>query len=70
MAAAARTAGGERIGELRSAMGAFSYYNPDPANIRNHADWGGGGLMDIGCYLIHASRYAFARGADARGGAD
>ena len=21
---------------------------------------GGGGLMDIGCYLIHASRYAFA----------
>jgi predicted dehydrogenase len=50
-----------RIGQLRSISGCFSYNNPDPANIRNHADWGGGGLMDIGCYLIHASRYAFAQ---------
>ena len=50
----------QRIGQLRSVIGCFSYDNPDPANIRNHADWGGGGLMDIGCYLIHASRYAFA----------
>ena len=51
----------QRIGQLRSVIGCFSYDNPDPANIRNHADWGGGGLMDIGCYLIHASRYAFAQ---------
>lgn len=51
----------QRIGQLRSIMGCFSYDNPDPANIRNHADWGGGGLMDIGCYLIHVSRYAFAQ---------
>ncbi len=50
-----------RIGQLRSIVGFFSYDNPDPANIRNHAEWGGGGLMDIGCYLIHASRYAFAQ---------
>lgn len=48
-----------RIGELRSVMGFFSYFNIDPANIRNQLDCGGGGLMDIGCYLIHASRYAF-----------
>ncbi len=50
-----------RIGELRSVQGFFSYFNDDPANVRNHVEWGGGGLMDIGCYLIHASRYAFAQ---------
>jgi predicted dehydrogenase len=50
-----------RIGELRSIMGCFSYFNVDPANIRNNLESGGGGLMDIGCYMIHASRYAFAQ---------
>jgi predicted dehydrogenase len=49
-----------RIGELRSVVGVFSYYNVDPHNIRNQADAGGGGLMDIGCYLIQAARIAFA----------
>jgi predicted dehydrogenase len=48
-----------RIGELRSIAGFFSYFNNDPSNIRNQVDAGGGALMDIGCYLIHASRYAF-----------
>ncbi len=46
-----------RIGELRSIMGFFSYYNRDAANIRNVHHWGGGGLMDIGCYPITASRF-------------
>jgi len=50
-----------RIGQLRSIAGFFSYFNIDPANIRNQADCGGGALMDIGCYLIHASRYAFGQ---------
>lgn len=49
-----------RIGEIRSIVGFFSYFNVDPNNIRNQIDSGGGALMDIGCYLIHASRYAFA----------
>src|SRR5208282_881954 len=49
-----------RIGELRSVMGFFSYYNTDPANIRNQVDSGGGALLDIGCYLTLASRFAFA----------
>src|SRR5580698_10845040 len=49
----------KRIGELRSIAGFFSYFNRDAANIRNQAEAGGGGLMDIGCYLIHVSRYAF-----------
>jgi len=50
-----------RIGEIRSIMGLFSYFNVDPSNIRNQMDTGGGALMDIGCYLVHASRYAFAQ---------
>jgi predicted dehydrogenase len=50
-----------RIGQLRSIAGFFSYFNNDPANIRNQVDAGGGALMDIGCYCIFASRYAFGR---------
>jgi predicted dehydrogenase len=50
-----------RIGQLRSIAGFFSYFNDDPANIRNQAASGGGALMDIGCYCIFASRYAFNR---------
>ena len=41
--------------------GFFSYFNDDPKNIRNIVDCGGGGLMDIGCYLVHASRMIFER---------
>ncbi len=50
-----------RIGELRSVVGFFSYFNNDPANIRNQMECGGGALYDIGCYCIQASRYAFAQ---------
>ena len=48
-----------RIGELRAISGVYSYFNSDPANVRSKVEWGGGGLMDIGCYLIHTARYAF-----------
>jgi len=48
-----------RIGTLRSITGYFSYFNPDPANIRNHLEFGGGALMDIGCYPITISRFIF-----------
>jgi predicted dehydrogenase len=47
------------IGDLRAVMTAFSYFNRDPANIRNVLDWGGGGLMDIGCYAVQTSRFLF-----------
>ena len=50
-----------RIGELRSIIGFFSYFNVDSSNIRNRVEYGGGALMDIGCYLIHASRFAFGQ---------
>jgi len=48
-----------RIGDLRSIMGAFSYFNRDPKNIRNIREVGGGALMDIGCYPITTSRFIF-----------
>ncbi len=51
----------ERIGELRSVTGFFSYFNSDPTNIRNRVETGGGGVYDIGCYLIHSSRFAFGQ---------
>jgi predicted dehydrogenase len=47
------------IGDLRAVMTAFSYNNRDPKNIRNVEEWGGGALMDIGCYPIHLSRFLF-----------
>ncbi len=50
-----------RIGELRSMLGHFSYFNADPSNIRNVPEFGGGGLMDIGCYLVNTSRFVFDR---------
>jgi predicted dehydrogenase len=48
-----------RIGELRSISGFFSYFNRDPNNIRNKPEYGGGALMDIGCYPIIGARLAF-----------
>ena len=48
-----------RIGALRTVQAFFAYNNPDPANIRNRADVGGGGLYDIGCYPIVAGRWFF-----------
>lgn len=48
-----------RIGQLRSAVGFFSYFNNDPSNIRNVPEYGGGALMDIGCYPIKTSRFMF-----------
>jgi predicted dehydrogenase len=48
-----------QIGELRTIQTIFSYYLVDPKNVRNQADIGGGGLMDIGCYAISLSRFIF-----------
>jgi len=47
------------IGQLRAVVGCFSYFNVDPMNIRSRVEWGGGALMDIGCYCIQAARYTF-----------
>ena len=57
-----------RIGELRSITGFFSYFNDDPANIRNQIECGGGALH--GYRLLLHSRVALriCAGACARGG--
>ena len=47
------------LGKLQSIQAFFGYSNQDPQNIRNKAELGGGGLMDIGCYPIVASRYFY-----------
>jgi predicted dehydrogenase len=49
------------IGELRSIVSAFSYFNRDTRNIRNVPEYGGGAVMDIGCYPITMSRFLFGR---------
>jgi predicted dehydrogenase len=49
------------IGEVKTIHGFFSYHNTDPKNVRHVADWGGGGLMDIGCYCISMARWLFGR---------
>jgi len=48
-----------RIGDLKAIIGVFSYFNRDAANVRNVVEWGGGGIMDIGCYPIVTSRFIF-----------
>jgi predicted dehydrogenase len=48
-----------RIGELRAVHVFFSFWNRDPDNIRNVPAFGGGALMDIGCYGIVSGRFLF-----------
>jgi predicted dehydrogenase len=53
---AARLVGSGRIGDVRSIMGVFGFFNDDPTNIRNVSAYGGGAIMDIGCYLVNTAR--------------
>ena len=47
------------LGEVRAINAVFTYYNVDPANVRNMKDTGGGGVLDIGCYPITGGRFFF-----------
>ena len=44
------------LGKVLSTSGIFSYDNRNEANIRNKPDFGGGALLDIGCYTVSSSR--------------
>lgn len=48
-----------RIGRVRLISGYFSYFKLDPHNIRNRLEYGGGALMDIGCYPVNVSRFVY-----------
>ncbi|WP_331345898.1 Gfo/Idh/MocA family oxidoreductase [Cellvibrio sp. UBA7661] len=47
------------IGKLYAVHSHFSYNNREPDNIRNKTEWGGGALLDIGCYSVSLSRWLF-----------
>ena len=47
------------IGRPRAVTGVLAYNNVNPDDLRNDPTQGGGGLYDIGCYLINAARIAF-----------
>jgi predicted dehydrogenase len=50
-----------KFGQLRAVQGFFSYNNRDSENVRNKypLEEGGGGLWDIGCYLVYTGRVMF-----------
>ena len=48
-----------RIGRLNMIVTVFSYFNRDLQNVRHKIEWGGGGLLDIGCYPITLSRWVY-----------
>jgi len=50
---------GGGIGQPVTIQSFFSYFNDNPDDIRNKPEWGGGGIMDIGCYPISVSRFLF-----------
>jgi predicted dehydrogenase len=51
------------LGEVKSIQGYFSFFLTDPDNIRNIPDFGGGSILDIGCYPITTSRFIFGEEA-------
>ena len=47
------------LGDIRAINALFTYFNADASNVRNQADIGGGGILDIGCYPVTAGRFLF-----------
>jgi len=46
------------VGTLRQVDAAFTYYNKDPANMRNRPELGGGVIPDIAVYPVVTTRFA------------
>ena len=45
------------LGKILATSGVFSYNNTNSENIRNIAAYGGGAILDIGCYTVSSSRF-------------
>jgi len=46
-----------QIGKVTNINVSFFYNNPSKNNIRNIKDYGGGAMMDIGCYAVSVPRF-------------
>ncbi len=49
------------LGGLKAIQSVFSFFDDDPDSIVNRKEYGGGSLMDIGCYPVSLSRYLFGQ---------
>lgn len=45
-----------RIGELRTVESSFSFPHSFPNDVRLNPEWGGGGILDVGCYTVSFCR--------------
>ena len=50
-----------QIGKITYIHISFSYNNPSKTNIRNVKEFGGGAMMDIGCYAVSVARFVLDR---------
>ncbi len=48
-----------KIGNLRTIQSSFSFFDDNPGSIVYSKEYGGGSLMDIGCYPVSISRFLF-----------
>ncbi len=51
----------KQIGEVTYIHISFSYNNPSKTNIRNIKEYGGGAMMDIGCYAVSVPRFLLSK---------
>ena len=51
----------ERIGRIKSIYSTFTFMNDDPESYLMMSAFGGGSLMDVGCYSVHLSRMVTGR---------
>ncbi len=47
------------IGKVKTIQSFFSFFDDNPNSIVNRKEYGGGSLMDIGCYPISLSRFIY-----------
>jgi predicted dehydrogenase len=50
-----------RLGQVRVMTASCGYFNRNPQDVRNTLEFGGGAMLDIGCYPVTLSRFIFER---------